>query len=84
MHNKRKAAKIIRVVILTVLIAAAAACTGVTLAYLTDSDNAKNPSTVGETEIEIQETFSPDGDVPEPGTACRKWCASSIPEISLV
>ena len=62
MQNGGKTAKIIRIIVLTVLIIAAAACTGVTLAYLTDSDEAKNPFTAGETEIEIRETFSPDGD----------------------
>ena len=72
MQNSGKAAKIIRTVILTVLIIAAAACTGVTLAYLTDSDEARNPFTVGETEIEIRETFSPEGDVPEPGESVPK------------
>lgn len=72
MKQHGKAVRVIRIVILTVLIAAAAAGTGATLAYLTDSDRADNPFTVGETEIEIRETFSPDGDVPEPGEGIPK------------
>ena len=72
MKNSEKATKVIRIILFAVLIIAAAACTGVTLAYLTDSDEAQNPFTVGETEIEIQETFSPDDEVPEPGESVPK------------
>ncbi|MBO4326343.1 MAG: hypothetical protein J5950_03625 [Clostridia bacterium] len=60
---KGPAAAMIIGVIITVVVL----CTGVTLAYLIDRDDAVNEMTEGETVIEISETFPPLPEQPEPG-----------------
>jgi predicted ribosomally synthesized peptide with SipW-like signal peptide len=72
MKENRKSTRALIAAVIGAIVATVLTGTGLTLAYLTDSDSEDNIMTVGETVIEIDEDFDPPPTPPAPGEAVTK------------